>query len=306
MIRIASLLPSTTEIVCALGMEQALVGRSHECDHPTGITGLPVLTAARLDASRSSREIDDAVKDLVRRAVSIYDVDAGLLRELRPDVILTQTQCEVCAVSEADVARAVADWTGTSPQIVSLEPNALESVWATIGRVAEVLGERERGEHLMAAIRQRVADVAQRAAGSDPPPRVACIEWIDPLMTAGNWVPELVGFAGGINLFSRPGAHSPWLEWDELESQDPDVIVVMPCGFGIERCEKEMAVLHRNKRWNGLRAVREGRVYLTDGNHYFNRPGPRLVDSLEILAEILHPARFPAVHRGVGWVVDQS
>jgi iron complex transport system substrate-binding protein len=299
--RIASLLPSCTEIACALGFEEALVGRSHECDHPAGVRALPPLTEPKLDPTAPSAAIDDQVKQLVRDGLSVYHVDAERLRELAPTVILTQQQCEVCAASPKDLEDALAEWVGERPRIVSLEPASLSDVWEDIERVATALDAGERGRALSTALTDRVSDIAQRALRIRARPSVACIEWIDPLMAAGNWVPELVTLAGGRSVFGEAAAHSPWIGWDDLCREDPDVIVVLPCGFDLNRSREEMDPLATRTGWSALRAVRSGHVFVTDGNQYFNRPGPRLVDSLEILTEILHPDHFPGLHQGAGW-----
>jgi iron complex transport system substrate-binding protein len=299
--RVASLLPSTTEIACALGFRDALVGRSHECDHPQGIESLPVLTEPKLDASRPSREIDARVKTLVRDGLSVYRVDAERLRALAPDVILTQDQCEVCAASLSDVEAALRDWTGRQPRVISLDPRTLADVWGDLGRVAVALGAPERGHALQASLSDRITALAERAGRSGDRPRVACIEWIDPLMAAGNWMPELVALAAGENLFGATGTHSPWLAWSDVRDADPDVLVLLPCGFDVARTRRELGPLRAQPGFAALRAVREGRVYLTDGNQYFNRPGPRLVESLEILCELLHPEIFEPSWRGRGW-----
>lgn len=299
--RIASLLPSTTEIVCGLGFEHALVGRSHECDFPSGIGRLPVLTAPKLDAQRASREIDDQVRELVREGLSVYRVDEVRLREIEPTLILTQDQCEVCAASLRDVESALEQWIGTRPQVISLDPKKLTCVWRDIEHVAKAMGEEARGLELSAELRERAQQIEERATKANSRPSVACVEWIDPLMAAGNWVPELVEMAGGRNLFGEAGLHSPWLDWQDLRQADPEVIVIMPCGFDIARIRAELAPLLAQPGWTKLQAVREQRVYLTDGNQYFNRPGPRLLESLEILAELLQPAIFPARHEGAGW-----
>lgn len=299
--RVVSLLPSSTEIVHALGLSDRLVGRSHECDHPPELAHLPVLTEPKLDPQAPSAEIDARVKQLVSDGLSIYRVDAETLRALDPSLILTQTQCEVCAASTGDVEAALAGWVGSRPRIVSLEPSTLGDVWEDVLRIAEALGAPERGAELTAALADRVTEVAERTQRIRSHPSVACLEWLDPLMAAGNWVPELVTLAGGRNLLGRGGAHSPWLELEALVAADPDVIIALPCGFDLARTRAEMAGLTARPEWSGLRAVREDRVFVTDGNQYFNRPGPRLVDSLEILAEILHPGEFAPARRGAGW-----
>lgn len=299
--RIVSLIASATEIVCALGFEDQLVGRSHECDYPTGVARLPVCTEPRFNVHGTSAEIDARVKAILQNALSVYRVDAEKLRELRPDVIVTQSHCEVCAVSEKDVQQAVCDWIDSQPRIESLAPNALADIWASIRQVAKALGAPGQGEDVVQRLQSRMSDIATAARGLAPRPAVACIEWIEPLMAAGNWMPELVEMAGGVNLFGAAGKHSPRMTWEQLVERDPDVIVALPCGWDIAKTRQEIAVLQHKPEWPRLKAVREQRVYLTDGNQYFNRPGPRLVESLEILAEVLHPAVFRFGHGGKGW-----
>jgi iron complex transport system substrate-binding protein len=265
------------------------------------VARLPALTSSKLPHDQASAEIDRSVKALVERALGVYRVDGEQLAALAPDVILTQTQCHVCAASEDDVRAALATLSrGKMPQLVSLAPARLGDVWGDIRRVAEAIGARREGDELAVRLANRADILAARARGLDERPRVACIEWIDPPMAAGNWIPELVSMAGGVCLFGEAGEHSPWLEWPELVARDPDVIVVMPCGFDLARTRRELPALARRPEWPRLRAVKAGRVYLTDGNQFFNRPGPRLVESLEILAEVLHPGlRFG--HEGHGW-----
>lgn len=303
--RIVSLLPSATEIVCALGLRDALVGRSHECDFPVGaadgVDTLPVCTAAKIDAAQPSRAIDDQVKRAVRDALSVYDVHAERLRELAPDVLVTQDQCEVCAVSLADVEGALADWTGVAPRVVSLSPQTLADVWGDIQRVADALGVPERGRTLRTELTERVSEIGETSAGLRTRPVVAGIEWIDPLMGAGNWVPELVALAGGRAALGKAGEHSPWIDFDALTDANPDAIAILPCGFDLARTRAELPPLLAQPGWSDLPAVRAGRVFLLEGNQYFNRPGPRLVESLEVLAEILHPDTFRFGHEGTGW-----
>ncbi len=299
--RVVSLIASSTEIVCALGCAERLVGRSHECDFPPSVKQLPVCTEPKFNTNGSSREVDQRVKAVLQDALSVYRVHADRLKQLQPDVIITQSQCEVCAVSLRDVEQAVCEWLDSRPQIVSLEPNALADVLADIQRVAKALNVPERGEALVAKMGQHTTAIAERARTLTLRPTVACIEWIDPLMAAGNWMPELVELAGGVNLFGESGKHAPWLTWEALRHKDPEVIVVLPCGWDIERAREEMPALTQKPGWSDLSAVRSGRVHLTDGNQYFNRPGPRLVESLEILAEVLHPEVFRCGHEGKGW-----
>jgi iron complex transport system substrate-binding protein len=303
--RIVSLLPSATEIVCAVGLRDALVGRSHECDFPPGVERLPALCEPKVPIHGASAEIDRAVRRLVADGLSVYRVDAERLRALAPDVIVTQTQCEVCAVSEADVVAATCNWAGSSVRIVSLAPARVDDVLAGIERVGAALGVPERGTAVVAGLRARLAALAARTRDL-PRTSVACVEWLEPLMAAGNWVPELVELAGGRNLFGVVGEHSPWLEWDAVRAADPDAIVAMPCGFDLARTRGEMASLERLPGWDALRAVRTGRVAVVDGHQYFNRPGPRLVESAEILAEIFHPGVLDFGHRGAGWAAHEA
>jgi iron complex transport system substrate-binding protein len=299
--RIVSLLPAATEIVCALGVADRLVGRSHECDFPSEIGALPVCTSPKVDPAASSQEIDRQVKALLQDAVSIYRIDTEKLRQLKPDIILTQAQCEVCAVSLTEVEQAVSEWLGKRPQIISLSPTRLADIWEDIRRVADALGVAGHGKEVLRALKNRAVDIIEKTCQLKDRPSVACIEWIEPLMAAGNWVPELVELAGGSNIAGEAGKHSPWMNWETLTRLNPELIVVMPCGFNIQRTRAEMAALIGRPEWSKLRAVKKDRVYLTDGNQYFNRPGPRIVESLEILTEMIHGDRFNFGHKGKGW-----
>lgn len=306
--RIVSLLPAATEIVCALGGEAWLVGRSHECDFPAGVLSRPICSRSRIDVSGSSREIDNNVKQTLRDRLSLFEVDVERLNQIEPTLILTQAQCEVCAVSLADVEAALAEQVGSRPHVVSLSPHCLKDVLEDIRRVATVLEVVERGETLVKELRTRLTLLSQKVLNPTTPddaarlrPSVVCLEWIEPPMTAGNWVPELVEIAGGENLLSERGLHSPWLEWSDLVAADPDAIVFMPCGWSIARARTELHWITDRPEWSSLRAVRAGRVFVADGHHYFNRPGPRLIDSAEILAEILHPDRCGFGHQETGW-----
>jgi iron complex transport system substrate-binding protein len=298
--RIASLLPSSTEILCQLGFEADLVARSHECDYPATVAALPILTAPKFNPDGRSYEVNERVKAVLQEAVSVYRIDAEMLKTLAPDVIVTQAQCEVCAVSLAEVERVACEWLDSPAEIVALEPNSLADVLNDFRRVAKALNVPERGEQLVESITHRMQAIATKTKNL-PRRRVATIEWIDPLMSGGNWMPELVAMAGGENIFGTAGEHSPWLSWDELKSADPDVLVVLPCGYDIATARREMPALTERSDWHSLSAVQNGQVYITDGNQYFNRPGPRLAESVEILAEILHPGDFNFGHQGTGW-----
>ncbi|MBD1910977.1 MULTISPECIES: cobalamin-binding protein [unclassified Leptolyngbya] len=295
--RIVSLLPSATEIVAFLGLTGELVGRSHECDYPLEVQHLPICTEPKLDPSGSSAAIHAQVTDVLQAALSVYRVYDDLLLQLQPTHIVTQAQCDVCAVSLRDVEEAISRLADIQPQIISLQPMVLTDIWSDIQRVAEALGVEAPLERLQ----QRLADCQTRAETLTSRPTVVCIEWIEPLMAAGNWVPELVAIAGGQSCFGTVGKHSPWLSWEALQQADPDVLVIMPCGFDLERTRQEAQTLTQHPYWASLKAVQTGQVFLTDGNQYFNRPGPRLVDSLEILAEIFHPDEFGDRYRGHGW-----
>jgi iron complex transport system substrate-binding protein len=298
--RVVSLLPSATEIVCALGRRDQLVGRSHECDFPAEVSSLPVCTGASF-SDGTSREIDDRVSDLVTRGLSLYDIDLDCLSELKPDIVLTQDQCKVCAVHLSEVEEALAQHTGADVRIVSLAPEVLGDVWRDVTSVGEALGAAAEARQLTADLAERVSEVGEQTGALLDRPSVVCLEWIDPPMAAGNWMPELVTIAGGRARLGDPGRHSPRIDWGDLLAADPDVLVVTACGFDLPRTAQEMGALTAHPRWRELRAATTGRVYLTDGNAYFNRPGPRLVESLEILAEILHPRLFRFGHEGRGF-----
>jgi iron complex transport system substrate-binding protein len=300
--RVVSLIASSTEIACALGFRDQLVGRSHECDFPPGVRELPACSEPKFSADGTSYQIDARVKALLQEGLSVYRVSAEKLRELSPDVILTQIQCEVCAVSRKDVEEATCEWLGARPRIVSLNPNRLEDLWEDIRRVAGALDAPARGEALVRELRGRMERLSARFRALGPRPGVACVEWVAPLMGAGNWMPQLVDLAGGRTLLGEVGTHSPYLSLDQLHAVDPEVILVTPCGFDLDRTRAEMPALDAQPGWRSLRAVRSGRVYLADGNQYFNRPGPRLVESLEILGEILFDGLTPSRFQGSGWV----
>jgi len=282
-------------------MGDFMVARSHECDFPDSVQSLPVCTSPKFAISGNGRDIDTLVKETLRTALSVYEVDEELLERVQPSLIITQSQCDVCAVSLRDVEAALSRHLTYRPEIVSLQPNALADIWNDIRSVASTLDIAVTGERLVENLTQRLNAISVRALASPERPTVACLEWIEPLMTGGNWVPELVEMAGATNLFGVAGKHSPWLNWDELYQRDPDCLIVMPCGFDLDRTETEMYWLAERAEWKSLRAVRSGQVYLTDGNQYFNRPGPRVVETLQILAEILHPEIFPPAFEGTCW-----
>lgn len=288
--RIISLLPSATEIVCALGAADSLVGISHECDFPPAIRDRPVLTRSTIDSTATSRAIDTAVRAVIANALSVYAVDADRLAQLAPDVIVTQDLCEVCAVSLDDVRAAVARIAQRDDvRIVSLRPTRLADVLGDLERVAAGIDAVERGAAVRAELERRIAAIGRRAGALASRPRVVSIEWIDPLMIGGTWMPEIIELAGGLAVGVPAGAPAPTIAPGDLAALAPDVVVIKPCGFTLARALEECAVIERNV----LGALsRRARVYATDGNAYFNRPGPRLVESLEIMAACVHPERF--------------
>lgn len=289
--------------MAALGADGMLVGRSHECDFPASVASLPVLTRPAFDLSGGSAAIDRAVKERAGRALSIYDIDEDQLADLAPNIIITQDQCAVCAVPFADVAAAVNGWAPGGTTLVSLSPSRLDDIWDDIRTVGDAVGAGAAVAPTLARLQGRlrvVEDVSGNIPLSDRP-TVAAIEWLDPPMAAGNWVPELIGIAGGRPLFAEAGRHSPWLEWDALLRADPDVVVLMPCGYTIEQTLAELSTVTGRTGWSDLRAVREGRVFVVDGNAYFNRSGPRLVDSAELLTELFWPGHVDSRYYGAGW-----
>jgi iron complex transport system substrate-binding protein len=279
--RIASLLPSATEIVCSLGMEEELVAVTHECDYPESVRAKPVLTRSVLSGMSSSGDIDRHIRALVHQGSSIYALDADLLATLHPDLILTQELCEVCAVSYPIVERA-ARRLGSSPQLVSLEPESLEDVFQNILFIGRLVGRHDAAEEVCDALRRRIAAVEQRVARR-PQPRVVCLEWVDPPFNCGHWTPELVRMAGGNELLGVARQPARAVDWQQVIDADPQVVVVMACGFSLDRSLREVEAARG--RFDALRAE----TWVVDGNAFFSRPGPRLVDSVEIMAGILHP-----------------
>ena len=300
--RIISLLPAATEIVCALGLEQNLVGRSHECDFPESVKSLPVCSEANFADDLSSLEIDIKVKEILTEALSIYTVKRDVIKELAPDIVITQAQCEVCAVSLKDVEEALDNYLDKESRIVSLQPNKLDDIFEDIKTVAQALDVPDAGNILIEDLQERVDIIRHKLKYVESRPTVACIEWLEPLMVSGNWIPEVVSTAGGSSILAEAGKHSPFVKWENIQQANPDVIVVMPCGFSIERTMKEMNILLKLPGFAELSAVKNNRLYITDGNQYFNRPGPRIVDSIEIIAEIVHPKLFNFGYEGNGWI----
>ncbi|PYM15938.1 MAG: hypothetical protein DMD81_13775 [Candidatus Rokuibacteriota bacterium] len=296
-LRVASLLPSATEIVCAVGAETDLVGISHECDFPESVRHLPALTRARLRPVTGSGAIDREVRTVLQQALAVYEIELAQLEAARPDVIVTQDLCDVCAVSFDDVCAATAKLVHRPIRLVNLHPTRLDDIWADIRRVAEALGRSAEGANVVSALQARMAGITERSRACAGRPRVLAIEWLDPVMIAGMWMPELIGRAGGAPLVTRPGDHAPTLTREELMALDPDVVLITPCGFPLQRTLDELELFRASLPWESWRAPRDGRVYVADGNAFFNRPGPRIVESLEILAACVHPEAFGDVRR---------
>jgi iron complex transport system substrate-binding protein len=286
--RIVSLLPSATEIVFALGLGDHLVGVSHECDYPPEAATRPAVTRSLLPAGLGQAEVDREVKRLLAEYGTIYELDRELLDRLQPDLILTQRLCYVCAVGYEQVCAAV-EALGTGAHIISLEPEGLDDIFDTILTVGRAAGREEVARRLVGKLRARIGQVRARVAGRLPRPRVLALEWLDPPLAGGHWVPEMVELAGGHDLFGRPREPAVRLDWARVVEADPDVIILMPCGYDLAGALEAARTLTAVPEWEGLRAVRTGRVYAVDGSAYFNRPGPRVVDGVAVLAEVLHP-----------------
>ena len=299
--RIVSLLPSATEIVCALGLADRVVGVSHECDFPPEIVGRPVLTEPKLDPRGSAAEIDTAVRSLVRAGLSVYRIREEELARAAPDLIVTQDHCEVCAVSFAEVERTVTEWLGAEAKIVSLKPNKLADILRDFETVAAAAGRPSAGAALVAQLTARLERLRAGTEQIRYRPRVACIEWTEPLMAAGNWIPELVELAGGSYEMVAAGEHSGTITWQQLADYQPEVIVLMPCGFDLMQTRRELPALTAHTEWQTLPAVTNHRVYSVDGSAYFNRPGPRIVESAEIFAALLQPGRFARLAPPNSW-----
>lgn len=297
--RIVSLLASATELVVELGLGDRLVGRSHECDHPPWVKSLPVLSEPTFDITGSSADIDTRVRAKLAAGQPLYEIDEAALAALAPDFVLTQTHCEVCAVSPANLEGGACRL--DRRQVVALTSGTIEGILDGFTRVAAVLGAPDAGQALVASLRGQLAQIAAETAPL-PHPRVACLEWIAPLFAMGNWGPEIVEAAGGACVLGVAGAHSAALPFEALAAADPDVVVIAPCGFDLARTLSELPALTGRDDWRALRAVRDGRAYAADGNLYFNRSSPTLFETPGLLAEMLHPDRFPPRRRGSAWL----
>ncbi len=290
--RIVSFLPAATEMIYALGMGQRLLGISHECDYPPEARGKPVVVRAALAVDQMSQaQIDAAVTQRLHEGLSLYQVDEQLIREIAPDLILTQDLCQVCAPSGNELSQLLASL-AIRPQILSMTPKSLEEIFGNLQDLGLATGSSERARELILAARTRLARIAAKIRHISYRPRVFCMEWIDPVYCCGHWVPEMVELAGGIDALGRRGADSVRILWDEVLQCAPEVLIVMPCGYELERAAMQARALYAYPGWSTIPAVQTGRVYVVDANAYFARPGPRVIEGTELLAHLLHPALF--------------
>jgi len=291
--QIVSFLPSATEMACALGLSDQLVGITHECDYPEEIKGKPVVVRNALPIEKMSQpEIDCVVAQRLRNGLSLYEVDEELLQELAPDLILTQDLCQVCAPSGNEVSQAL-NLLPKKPQILWLTPNSLEQIAANVRELGAATGRAKEAEALIATGRARLEKIAAVTRRLSHRPRVFCMEWLDPVYCSGHWVPEMVRLAGGVDALSRERKDSVRIAWDDVVGWAPEVLIVTPCGCNLEKVIEQSQQLFSYPAWSNLPAVREGRVYAVDANSYFARPGPRVVDGTELLAHLIHPELFP-------------
>jgi iron complex transport system substrate-binding protein len=301
--KIVTLIPSATEIVAFLGEKDSIVGRSHECDYPIDLNKIIKLTSPKINVEGTSGEIHKQINTILENSLSVYKVDIEELKKLEPDVVITQAHCEVCAVSLSEVEEIVTKHLNEKTKIISLQPNTLGEVFDDIKKVAVGLNlDKVSTKNLIKPLEQRVKNI-QIKSSKQKKKTVACIEWIDPLMAAGNWIPEMVKISGGEDVFGKSGKDSHWITFDEIKYYDPEIIIFLPCGYNIDKTKNEVENLLTNEtKWNNLKAFKNKELFIVDGNQFFNRPGPRLVESLEIFAEIVHPNLFNFNHQQSGWI----
>ena len=295
--KIVSLIPSATEIISALNLSDNLVGVSHECDYPKEVLNLPKLTTSRIKTEQSSLKIDDDIKKILEQSLSVYEVKSDLLKELDPDVIITQSQCSVCAVSLKDVEECLSKFTNKKPLLIDLKPNTFEEVLKDINLVGNKLNKKVESDFLVKNIKNEINKIKVKASNSKIK-NVLCIEWIEPIMTAGNWIPQLVQFAGGKSILAKSGKNSNFIKLEDINFQEVDIVIFMPCGFDINRTKKEIF----KSNIDYFNVLKDKKKFLVDGNKYFNRPGPDILESTRILAEIIHPDIFPANQNIRRWV----
>lgn len=289
--KIVSLLPSSTEIAFALGLGNNIVGVSHECDFPEEARTKPMLTKSKINPFKRSDEIDKDIMVIVKNGLSVYDIDENKLKELQPDIILTQDQCEVCAVSLRDVEKAMNIFI-CNAEIVSLKPAVLDDILNDIITIGRETGKENEAIEFVKSLKLRIERIRNKTKNLTNKPKVCCIEWIEPIIVSGNWVPELVEIAGGINVIGKNGQQSKKTDLKYILEENPDKIIIAPCGFKISQTINDMDLLTNKSEWRLIKAVRNNEVYIVDGNSYFNRPSHRIIDTLEILASILHPGLF--------------
>ena len=302
--KIVTLIPSATEIVAFLGQKNSIIGRSHECDYPYDLNHVAKLTSPKINIDGTSLEINKQINKILENSLSVYKVDVEKLKKLDPDYIITQAHCEVCAVSLSEVENIVSKNLNKNTKIISLQPNTLKDVFDDIKRVARELNiENKINNNLIKNLNERLEKIKKLSSKEKTKPSVACIEWIDPLMMAGNWIPEMINIAGGVNILGKSGKDSHWTKFHEIEKKDPEIIIFLPCGFNIKKTKYELEnSLKKNSNWKNLKAFKSRKFFIADGNQFFNRPGPRLLESLEIFAEIIHPNLFNFKHKGIGWI----
>lgn len=295
-LRIISLLPSATEILCRLGLEDTLVGVSHECDYPESVKKLPKLTQPRLNPNQRGSEIHRDLKTLLQQGLSIYDIDVEKISELGPDLILTQDQCHVCAVSLVELEKAISHLSHKKTQVCSLSPHTLDDIHRDFTKVGRITNREEAAKDLITEFWIELNTVNSKV-GTDIPshPKVLCLEWLEPLMVAGGWIPEIVKMAGGVpQIISKPEKFKE-VSWGEIEACDPDVVTVFPCGYSIDKTVKEIKSSPILKQLSTLRAFKDKKIFICDGNHWFNRPGPRITQSCQLLGALFHPQKFESV-----------
>ena len=295
--KIVSLIPSATEIISALNLSDNLVGVSHECDYPMEVLKLPKLTTSKIKTEQSSLIIDHNIKKILEQSLSVYEVKSDLLKELDPDVIITQSQCSVCAVSLKDVEKCLSNFINKKPLLIDLKPNTFEEVLNDINLVGNKLNKKVESDFLVKNIKNEINKIKVKTSNSKIK-NVLCIEWIEPIMTAGNWIPQLVKFAGGKSVLAKSGKNSNFIKHEHINFREVDIVIFMPCGFDIKRSKEE--ILKANIDYSSI--LKDKKTYIVDGNKYFNRPGPDLLESTRILAEIIHPDIFPAKQDIERWI----
>ena len=301
--KMVTLIPSATEIVAFLGQKDSIIGRSHECDFPKDLSKIIKLTEPKINVEGTSGEIHKQIEVILEKSLSVYKVHVDELKNLSPDFIITQSHCEVCAVSFSEVENITKKHLGKNTEIISLQPNKLQEVFDDIRRVAKSLNiDNDHNNKLINNLEIRLENIKKKTQKLKKP-KILCVEWIDPLMAAGNWMPEMTKIAGGEDILGKIGLDSHWIKFEDILNQDPEFIVFIPCGFDLKKTNDEVKkLLNTNNDWKKLKAFNNKNLYITDGNQYFNRPGPRLIDSVEILAEIFHSDVFNFGHKNKGWI----